>query len=392
MVAAVAGVVLLAAGVAGYVVWHRSTPTRPVSAAPPASTSTTSSPPAPSSPTPSPTLSFADLYAQENDGVIRIETVGCSDGGVGTGFLLSPTLVATVAHVVDQATVISLQTADRRTTGTVIGMDQAADLALVRTAIPLTGHVFALATSTPPVGTRVAAIGFPLGDPITLTQGGISGLDRSIPIDGTTRTGMIETDTPINPGNSGGPLIDPDGHVVGLVDALQTEANGIGYAVPSSQASQAFTTWRAAPQPQPPAACSDARGPSAQATPEISGTGSSAAAVSALASYFAAINSGDYGTAYAILSPRLEGNNSLAAYGNQLTTTFDMDFRVLGVTQAADHVTVGLAFTSLQAPDHGPSGDSCDNWTLDYRMVQDPTGAWRIDGATGRNGSTHSSC
>jgi hypothetical protein len=35
---------------------------------------------------------------------------------------------------------------------------------------------------------------------------------------------------------------------------------------------------------------------------------------------------------------------------------------------------------------------TCDDWTLDYRLVQDPTGAWRIDGATGRNGSTHTSC
>lgn len=69
-----------------------------------------------------------------------------------------------------------------------------------------------------------------------------------------------------------------------------------------------------------------------------------------------------------------------------------MDFTVLAVTDSGTSVTIGLAFTSLQAAAQGPSGDTCDRWTLDHRMVQDSTGAWRIDGATPRNGSTHTSC
>jgi serine protease Do len=58
------------------------------------------------SPSPSPTasaggpLAFSDLYRQDSDGVIRIETTACDGGGVGSGFLLAaPDLVATVAHV-----------------------------------------------------------------------------------------------------------------------------------------------------------------------------------------------------------------------------------------------------------------------------------------------------
>ena len=92
---------------------------------------------------------------------MRIETVGCSDSGIGTGFLLSPTEVITVAHVVDQSVVVSLKDAGQRTTGTVVGIDRTRDLALVHADSPLAGYHFTLADSLPAVGDDVAAIGFP---------------------------------------------------------------------------------------------------------------------------------------------------------------------------------------------------------------------------------------
>jgi hypothetical protein len=242
------------------------------------------------------------------------------------------------------------------------------------------------------VGTRVAAIGYPLGQPITLTQGGISGLGRSIPIEGTTRSGLIQTDTPLNPGNSGGPLIDPTGEVVGLVDAQLTQANGIGYAVPATQAAALFAGWRAAPQPQPAADCADARGPSTDSAPSFERSGSASGPLTALATYFTGINTGDYAAAYAVLSPDKQAAVSLSAFSSSISTSFDTDFQVLDVTDNRDSVTIGLSFTSLQAPAQGPSGETCDHWTLDYLMIQDPTGAWRIARATGRNGATHTPC
>lgn len=383
--------VVLAAAAAGLVVWRDAGQTGPrVSVENRASAATSTAGPATAS-TP-PEASFAELYQQDSDGVVRIDTVSCGADGVGTGFLLSPTVVATVNHVVDQAAVISLEVGGQRTTGTVIGSDPTRDLALVQTAAPMPGHQFTLASATPPVGTRVAAIGFPLGQPITLTQGGISGLDRSIPIDGTTRSGLIETDTPLNPGNSGGPLIDPTGHVVGLVDAQLSQANGIAYAVPASAAAPIFSSWRAAPQVHPAAACADPRGPGADSTPSLGQPGSLSGPLTALVTYFTGINTGNYAMAYAVLSPDKQRATSLSAFSRNLSTSFDTDFQVLGTTDNGDSITVGLAFTSLQAPSQGPSGETCDHWTLDYRMIQDPTGAWRLNKATGHNGSTHTAC
>jgi serine protease Do len=250
---------------------------------------------------------FSALYAKEQSGVVRIETVGCAAAGVGSGFLISPSLVLTVAHVVDQSVVISLIDGSQHTPGTVVGIDRGRDLALVRSSRPLSGFHFGLASRLPQVGDEVATIGFPIGDPITFTRGNISGLNRNIPVDGQVRVGLIETDAPINPGNSGGPLITADGSVGGLVDAKNTEADGIGYAVPAAQAGPLIEGWRGNGA-LPPSTCADPLGPpQADAnvpTPNGLDEQTAAGITAAFNTYFEGINTGNYAAAYAVLSPR----------------------------------------------------------------------------------------
>jgi len=349
--------------------------------------------------TPTAMMDIAAIYKKQQSGVIRIETISCSNSGVGTGFLLSPTLVATVDHVVAQSAVVSLINGSQRTTGTVIGADPAHDLALVRADQPLTGYQFHFSTVAASVGDPVAAIGFPIGGPITLTHGDISGLNREIAIEGTTRTGLLQTDTPLNPGNSGGPLIASDGSVVGLVDALLTNANGIAYAVPADQASAADRQWAAAPAPQPPANCQNPLGPSQQqanipAPPPGSLSGAQInGIVDAFNRYFNGINAGDYAAAYSVLAPSRQSPADYEGFANGVSTTYDSAITILGSRLVdANTVSVDLAFNSLQTSQNGPDGDTCDNWTLVFSMVQQSDGTWRMDGAKPYNGSTHTSC
>lgn len=369
-------------------------PTRAVPVAParPSRNSTTAAPAAP-------VVDFAAIYKKQQSGVVRIETVGCSDSGVGTGFLLSPTLVATVDHVVTDSAVVSLVTGSGRTTGVVIGSDPVHDLALVRADAPLAGYQFHFSATAPSVGDSVAAIGFPIGDPMTMTRGGISGLDRDITVDGTQRTGLLETDTPVNPGNSGGPLLATDGSVVGLVDALNTQANGIAYAVPAEQAGTADARWAASPVEQPPASCDDPLGPSQErsdigAPPPGSVTGGQLAGIVAtFNTYFGGINAGDYRSAYTALAPGRQNPDDYAGFADGVSTSYDSDIRIVDA-QAVDAVTVNvlLTFNSLQISAKGPDGDTCDNWTLVFKMVQLDDGSWRMDGAKPYNGSTHTAC
>ena len=208
---------------------------------------------------------FADVVAQVRSGVIRVEVDTCSGSGVGTGILIAPRLVATVEHVIDGAQTITLKRAGKIVgRGTAIGSDAARDVALVRTDRPIRGYRFSFARRAPRLGEDVAAIGFPLGLPLTVTRGSVSGLNRTIPIDGVNRNRLVQTDAAVNPGNSGGPLMTDVGQVIGLVDLGTDQANGLAFAVSAAVAGPLVESWTAAPQPISAAACP---APPAQAAP-----------------------------------------------------------------------------------------------------------------------------
>src|SRR5205823_6755251 len=101
------------------------------------------------------------------------------------------------------------------------------------------------------------------GLPLTFTEGTVSGLDRTIQLNGNMLTGLIQTDTALNPGNSGGPLIDAAGEVVGLVDAKRRNAEGISYAISAASAAPVLDAWRTN-APRPPATCTTPTGPSGE--------------------------------------------------------------------------------------------------------------------------------
>ncbi len=92
------------------------------------------------------------------------------------------------------------------------------------------------------VGEPAIAIGSPLGEIFSgsVSQGIISGLDRSVPVDldgdGSIdwEASVLQTDAAINPGNSGGALIDANGRLIGI-NSMKigiASVEGIGFAIP----------------------------------------------------------------------------------------------------------------------------------------------------------------
>ncbi len=217
---------------------------------------TTTAPPTTSAPpTTAAAPTFQGLYQSDVSGVIKIDASTCSGSEVGTGFLLSPTLVATAAHVVDGAVAVGLSADGHTALGQVLGVNEATDVALIRAATPFPGHVFSLARIEPPVGTVVGVIGYPEGGPVSFSQGTISGLNRTVNVEGQARTGLVQTDAALNPGNSGGPVLLLNGTVVGLVDAGNSSAQGIGYAVPATSAAPLVSAWQGDPSPPSSPTC-----------------------------------------------------------------------------------------------------------------------------------------
>ena len=339
---------------------------------------------------PNPGDSFADLYRDVSDGVVRIETQSCDRGGVGSGFLLAPDLVATAAHVVEDGRVIAVRQGHHLiATGTVVGIDEAADLALVRTSISFPGHVFDLGTADPAIGDDVAVIGYPMGGPKSFTKGTVSGLRRTIHTDGGTRRAMIQTDAAVNPGNSGGPMLDQDGTVVGVVDAVRIDAANMGYAVSARTARGPFAQWQQAPTPVHPAG--DCEAPTVPDGVHVdvldhSGHPDGPAIAEVLSKYANGINTGDWDTAYGQFTPAERGRVDYDDFvsGSVSTYIITMDVDSIDTTSTGD--TVEVRFTSLQDASAGVDGQECSEWSMTYTLVQQG-GRWLIDGARPHPGS-----
>ena len=126
-----------------------------------------------------------------------------------------------------------------------IGMDVVTDLAVIKVDVDrsdlkldLNPAVFGDSDSVKP-GQSVCAIGYPLGIGKAITQGIVSGLDRSIS-DDIWGLKCIQTDASINPGNSGGALFNNRGEVIGInsMKVAAGNAEGMGFAIPSKDAVQ----------------------------------------------------------------------------------------------------------------------------------------------------------
>ena len=161
--------------------------------------------------------------------------------GAGTGIVLDGGLILTNAHVVADATSITVTASgdDNPRDATLVASDDAADIAVLRVddtsgLVPATlGDSSAVA-----VGQDVVAIGnaLALEGGLTVTSGIVSATDREVDTDNGTMTGLIQTDAAISSGNSGGPLVNAAGEVIGINSAVATSsgsvsASNIGFAI-----------------------------------------------------------------------------------------------------------------------------------------------------------------
>jgi serine protease Do len=163
------------------------------------------------------------------------------DSGVGSGVIVSESgYVLTNNHVIADAANATVRLQDgREFEADLIGRDALRDLALLRIdADGLTPAVFADSDDVR-VGQWVLAVGSPFGFSSTVTAGIVSAKGRGLGISSRASAAFedfIQTDAAINKGNSGGPLIDLDGHVVGINSAIFSPSGGsvgIGFSIPS---------------------------------------------------------------------------------------------------------------------------------------------------------------
>jgi S1-C subfamily serine protease len=172
--------------------------------------------------------------------------------GLGSGFFIHPSgYLITNNHLIDQAEEIRVLMFDGKDFEvTVVARDPVFDLALLsiqgeKRSFPVlpmgdSGEIG--------VGDLVIAVGNPLGLGHTVTSGIISQTGRNlsgVSSEDLRRIRFIQTDAAINPGSSGGPLITLSGAWIGVNTAGAVKAQGIGFAVPSSQVREFLNSVRA---------------------------------------------------------------------------------------------------------------------------------------------------
>lgn len=186
---------------------------------------------------------MAHLTAESKPAVVML----VARTGSGTGFFVDRGgLIATNAHVAELAggrggTLTVLLNDGTELSGKVVAIgDKGAenqpmagrDLALVQVSSPRRDWpALGLGdTSALREGQLVVGLGYPLGNPFSVAQGVVSGLDHREGV----RVKFVQTDAPINPGNSGGPLLASDGRVVGVDTFIMSPSGGsigVGFAI-----------------------------------------------------------------------------------------------------------------------------------------------------------------
>ncbi|ODA74545.1 S1C family serine protease [Streptomyces sp. AVP053U2] len=204
--------------------------------------------------------SIAGIAAQALPSVVTLHVSGAASAGTGTGFVLDDRgHILTNDHVVQPAgrdgeITVTFHSGDTAE-ATIVGRDSGYDLAVVKVKgvsglapLPL-GN-----SDNAQVGDPVVAIGAPFDLAGTVTAGIISARERPITAGGGQGDGSdvsyvdaLQTDAPINPGNSGGPLLDAEGHVIGVNSAIRSAGSGdeaeggqagsigLGFAIPINQ-------------------------------------------------------------------------------------------------------------------------------------------------------------
>jgi serine protease Do len=164
--------------------------------------------------------------------------------GFATGFLIDDNgYVVTNSHVVESAKYIWIQIpvlGRQKLDVDVVGICPDRDIALLKindagleTLRKVLGSIPFLVlgdSDTIQNADGVLVIGYPLAQyHIKSTTGIVSG--REFLLTGS----LLQVTAPINPGNSGGPVLNAQGHVIGIAVAIMQNAQNVGYAIPINE-------------------------------------------------------------------------------------------------------------------------------------------------------------
>jgi S1-C subfamily serine protease len=184
---------------------------------------------------PDPALLHAGAVRRAESSVVRVLGTACGLRIAGSGWVVTPSLVVTAAHVVagEDDTVVERRDATTGLRATVVAFDQKNDIALLRVR-----HLGLrpLSLRKPKSGEAVAILGYPENGPLRIVAGRLGSTTVVLSEDAYGHGPVARTITSlrgdIRHGDSGGPTVDASGAVTTTVFAARLGSKG-GFGIPS---------------------------------------------------------------------------------------------------------------------------------------------------------------
>ncbi len=177
--------------------------------------------------------SASEIYENINPAIVAVDSQLTDGISCGTGCIISESgTILTSAHVLEDGNdiIVTMSNGEDYKATLLKRFGENKDIALIKISVPYSLKTVKMGDSAKiKVGDKVLALGNPFGFKGTLTQGIISRIDYS--------KNRIQTDAAINPGSSGGPLLNSNGEIIGINQAIYNPDNnisniGIGFATP----------------------------------------------------------------------------------------------------------------------------------------------------------------
>jgi S1-C subfamily serine protease len=176
-----------------------------------------------------------ELISQVKRAVVIVTTYDQHSNALqqGSGFFISPERVVTNFHVVDSAKQIRIKTfkGDTVTVQTVLASDSRADLAILQIASPCHDTTSLQVSDIAPVeGQSLMVVSNPKGSSWKVSAGQVA----------TTWNfehlgSRMQITASLKPGSSGGPVVNLQGHVIGIAVMHTGSGDDLDFAVPATR-------------------------------------------------------------------------------------------------------------------------------------------------------------
>jgi uncharacterized membrane protein required for colicin V production len=190
---------------------------------------------------PDPALSTNPVVASVAPSVVKVKSLApsCQKVLEGTGFVIAPDRVMTNAHVVAGSNSVQVYASGNPFDATVVSYDPLVDIAIL--AVPhLPPPPLSFDQTEAKSGLNVVVLGYPGGGNFTATPARIrqaiklSGPDIYRDPQPVTRD-VYTIRANVEQGNSGGPLIDMNGHVLGVVFGAAVDDPDTGFVLTADE-------------------------------------------------------------------------------------------------------------------------------------------------------------